>query len=333
MGDICDRSDVLFSTALNAGVELLDVVDIPVVFLDEAAQCNETVSLVPLMKGSEHLVLIGDHKQLPAVCLSKEAEAKGYNTSLFERLMLSSAVPSVMLNVQFRMRPDIARFPNDVFYDSALINSALVATRRGPSLHGHPFLSSSRGQSAHRSVAFIDHTFPDVSDSSSRANFGEIDIITHLVSDLIRRDPRLTGQHIGVISPYWSQTQHLKERLDNLAIAEQDSDLIRRSAGIECMTVDGFQGREKDIIILSTVRSNLGGYIGFLADPRRLCVALTRARHALFVVGNASTLGGARKANIEQAPEDPLAYEDVWSLHVSWLRREGLIKQWSDDAL
>jgi len=172
------------------------------------------------------------------------------------------------------MQPDISYFPNEHFYDSLLKDAALVRTRAGlDGMATHPLLGT-------RHVAFLDHEGVSVFEDKSIANYEEVDVVVALVADLVRRLPRIRGHQIGIVSPYARQTRLFERAFSDLAAGRRtdllasvkDADRVR---GIQCATVDGYQGREKDFIVFATSRSKpkYGSNLGFLADPRRLCVA------------------------------------------------------------
>ncbi|KWU42597.1 P-loop containing nucleoside triphosphate hydrolase protein, partial [Rhodotorula sp. JG-1b] len=282
-------ADVFCATAVGSGAsKVLNMVDFPIVLLDEAAMCTEPVSLIPLMKGAQHATLIGDHKQLPAVVTSKEARRERLHTSLFERLLQSGTVNSTLLDTQYRMRPAISSFPNDSFYQGALRDASILDgganPTSSPTIEGEPF-----------PVSFVAHSSPESTHRQSLLNRGESDLLITIVGDLLAANPDLVASDIGIISPYYAQMRlvsnsfssgYASARLGQLL----DPDRAASVVDVEVNTVDGFQGREKRVVLLSTVRSNKGGWIGFLNDKRRLNVALTRARDALIVVGNEQTL-------------------------------------------
>ncbi|KAL5520432.1 hypothetical protein ACEPAG_9656 [Sanghuangporus baumii] len=314
--DICFKADVICTTCIRSASKYLGVIDFPVVFLDEASMSTEPASLIPLMKGCKHLALIGDHKQLPPVVISEEARKGELDVSLFERLISEGDVPSTMLDIQYRMHPNISKFPSMEFYDMMLLDGTVQAGRVVPSLS--PLSSShliEHPETGHRpSVIFIDHQGPEAMKSRSRVNWTEGYIICSIVEDLLLLNPDLLGEDIGVIAPYKSQInlltrlmrkddevrEHFKHRLGERAIEVPN---------VEIKTVDGFEGREKEAIIFSTVRNNESGYIGFLADRRRLNVGLTRAKRALFVVGSMSTLARGKYGR-RSTIDDELGLED-----------------------
>ncbi|GAA6033624.1 hypothetical protein JCM8097_004355 [Rhodosporidiobolus ruineniae] len=343
-------ADVFCATALGSGSsKVLSMVDFPLVLLDEAAMCTEPVSLIPLMKGAQHATLIGDHKQLPAVITSQDAKNERLHISLFERLLANNAVKSTLLDTQYRMRPDISAFPNLSFYHSALRDAAAVSQRPPPpksrffaspsSPAPSPGPISLKPKPPHSDsppaepipVAFVSHDGQEALHRQSLINRDEVQLLVEIVGDLLDQNPTLAAGDIGIISPYYAQTRLLintfeggyaSMRLRRLLGAKRSAEV----AEVEVNTVDGFQGREKRVVLLSTVRSNKGGHIGFLTDRRRLNVALTRARDALIVVGNQETL--RRAAMNEWSGADPDADAGVWRRFLAWCDRRGLVKEY-----
>lgn len=236
-------------------------------------------------------------------------------------------VQSVLLDTQYRMRPSISAFPNQSFYRSALIDSPSVANRSTQTASS--YLPKKRGASS----VFISHNLPESLQWNSILNKGEADVVLAIVSDLLRRNPTLEAESIGIVTPYVAQSKWLSWLIENRSQWLLEPVLGRQRAGevkrVEVNTVDGFQGREKDVIVLSTVRSNKGGYIGFLTDQRRLNVALTRARNALFVVGNARTLksGGLNDLPVPVVDANP----GIWRNYLTWLEEQDLVRKWKEE--
>ncbi|GAB1608774.1 hypothetical protein Ahia01_001161800 [Argonauta hians] len=246
------------------------------VIVDEASQCCELDNLIPLQYNCNKMILIGDTEQLSPTVISQRAEEYNYGQSLFERLckhyqqqkVQQDAV--ILLNVQYRMHPDICKFPNRYIYDNQLVSYSKLLTRSDTVPIAPYLLFDAQFGSHYRSA-----------DSGSLKNPLEADITVCLCECLsqVSSEPSLS---IAVIAPYREQKRLLENRL-----------LHRKLYNVDVTTVDGFQGRENDIIIMSCVRANTGfGNIGFLKDRRRLNVALTRAKFALYIVGHLSSLEG-----------------------------------------
>ena len=218
----------------------------------------------------------------------------------------------MMLDTQYRMHPLISSFPSSEFYNFCLLDgtvntSGQVSPKLLPPVSSHLKLDPETGP---RSVIFIDHEGPEAMRLKSRVNWTEAKIVCGIVEDLLLqnavcsslshgrfRRPHisiyqdLSGKDIGVIAPYKSQISLLTRLLSqdvqmrHHLTSVLGKERFQEIENIEIKTVDGFEGREKDAIIFSTVRNNQEGTIGFLADRRRLNVGLTRAKRALFVIG------------------------------------------------
>ncbi|KAJ7594407.1 P-loop containing nucleoside triphosphate hydrolase protein [Mycena floridula] len=339
--DITFKADVICTTCITSATHDLKVTDFPVVFLDEASMSTEPASLVPLMKGSMHLALIGDHKQLPPVITSRKAQMEGLGVSLFERLTEEGVVPSIMLNIQYRMHPAISRFPSLEFYGKSLHDGTCdhqggnISKRLMPPSSQH--LQDTEG---HRpSVIFLDHAGYESQKDRSRVNYNEAHIVVSIVEDLLLQNPTLQGRDIGIIAPYVAQISLLtrlfntnKKYLERFksVLGEQRAMQIK---DIEIKTVDGFEGREKELIIFSTVRNNSGGFIGFLADRRRLNVGLTRAKRGLFVVGSLSTLQSSKTGRRSEEAFPTALGAESWRRFAQYLLDQGLVVKLSGPAL
>ncbi|KAF8966896.1 P-loop containing nucleoside triphosphate hydrolase protein [Flammula alnicola] len=341
--DVMAQADVICTTCITAACNALNVVDSPVVFIDEASMSTEPASLIPLMKGSQHVALIGDHKQLPPVIVSKQAKEEGFGISLFERLTEEGHVPSVMLDIQYRMHPAISRFPAKEFYNLALLDGTVDAG--GNALPGLEPPSSKHtrhhGEKHRPSVIFLDHTGNESYKGKSLVNINEAHIVASIVEDLLLNNPLLQGDDIGIIAPYAAQIKLLSRLFNTDATYRKRFQAVlgdlraMQLEHIEIKTVDGFEGREKQVIIFSTVRNNPSGYIGFLADKKRLNVGLTRAKRGLFVVGSISTLRAGRQTSSqdEQAVVKVSKGADSWRRYAEFLTEGNLVVRLTGDTL
>ncbi|MBK30394.1 MAG: hypothetical protein CMB49_06810 [Euryarchaeota archaeon] len=295
--DILDRAEVICSTCIGAGHEILSDRLFPFVLLDEATQSSEPSSLVPLSRGSRQVVMVGDHRQLPPTVISRRAEDGGLNRSLFERL-IDSGIPVNMLEVQYRMHPTIRDYPSGRFYEGRLEDGGDALTRTAPAGVTWPDWE--------HPVAFVPVEGSEIVDEmgASRSNMDEAATVVQLVSQILDA-MELTTEDIGVISPYAGQVRLLNTLFDDTGGISQGG----RFHGLEVRTVDGYQGREKELIIISTVRSNEAGEIGFLKDRRRLNVAMTRAKRGLVVIGDARTL----------------RHDPTWASWLDWVEERGLM--------
>ncbi|KAJ1675825.1 DEAD-box type RNA helicase [Spiromyces aspiralis] len=278
--NILQRTDVLCCTLSGSGHDLLASInyDFETVIIDEAAQSVELSSLIPLKYGCRRCVLVGDPDQLPPTVLSQVATKYKYEQSLFVRIQANSPDMVSLLSIQYRMHPDISRFPSRLFYDSRLTDGPNMATKQAAEWH--------RTQNN----LFPPFCFFDIhmgrekaGRSGSYTNEAEVEAAAALVERLCTSFPHINfGHRLGVITPYKEQLKALKRRF-KARFKDKILDVI------DFNTIDGFQGQEKDIIIFSCVRAG-GSGVGFLADTRRMNVGLTRARKSLFVLGNSKFL-------------------------------------------
>lgn len=271
---LLDSATVVCATLTGLDDELLGNLQFDLAVIDEAAQTTEPACWIPLLR-AKRLVLAGDHCQLPPTIVSVEAQRLGFDLSLMQRLVEQwGDVISRQLTTQYRMHEQIMRFSSAEFYESSLIAADSV---REHLLADLPHVTSS--PLTQTAMQFIDTAGSDCveeaeSEGSSRNNPGEADVVARQVQELLAAG--VAPSEIAVITPYAAQARLLRTLIDN--------------ATIEIDTVDGFQGREKEAIVISLVRSNATGEVGFLADTRRTNVALTRARRKLIVIGDSSTL-------------------------------------------
>lgn len=248
--------------------------DFDLAVLDEASQASEPLSWVPLCMARK-AVFAGDSNQLPPTIYSKEAAQGGLAVTLFDRLKDLMPLPlQTLLRVQYRMHEDIMRFPSESFYEGKLIAHESVARHTADELPGvapTPLTS--------RPVTFIDTAGAGFDEAwndllESRENRGEAELAVKLLYEMLGSG--MKSKDVAILTPYAAQAKLLK--------------ILARESGLEIGSVDGFQGREKEAVILSLVRSNELGQIGFLGDMRRLNVAITRARRCLIVVGDSATV-------------------------------------------
>ncbi|CAJ0850579.1 11639_t:CDS:2 [Entrophospora sp. SA101] len=268
-------ADIICATLAGSGHErLLNMAnDFETVIIDEAAQSIELSSLIPLKYNPKRCIIVGDPNQLPPTVLSQKATEFSYNQSLF--LRFQKLVPECvhLLNTQYRMHPDISKFPSDLFYNSELKDADGLSEKKLQPWHGNKFFGPYRFFDIQGSMGY---------DKSSIYNRKEAHTILQLYSTLVKEHPGIDGK-VGIISPYKRQVSELKKLFKSK---------IPHSSylSIDFNTVDGFQGKEKDIIILSCVRAGDAKSIGFLRDLRRMNVSLTRAKSSLFIIGDSKSL-------------------------------------------
>ncbi|MBI4371383.1 MAG: AAA family ATPase [Elusimicrobia bacterium] len=244
------------------------------VVLDEASQAVEPLSWISVALGRK-VVLAGDANQLPPTLHSKEAAEGGLASTLFDRLKdVLPPTSQTLLRVQYRMHEDIMRFPSEQFYEGKLIADDSVARHLAaelPAVAATPLTS--------RPVTFVDTAGAGFDEAwnellESRENRGEAELAVKIIYELLGSG--LKAKDCAILTPYVAQAKLLKT--------------LGREPGLEIGSVDGFQGREKEAVVVSLVRSNPAGQIGFLGDLRRLNVALTRARRCLIVIGDSTTI-------------------------------------------
>eukprot|EP00178_Gracilaria_changii_P002292 TRINITY_DN1338_c0_g1_i1.p1 TRINITY_DN1338_c0_g1~~TRINITY_DN1338_c0_g1_i1.p1 ORF type:complete len:2578 (+),score=254.02 TRINITY_DN1338_c0_g1_i1:498-8231(+) len=292
MSKILNQSALVFSTLNSAGHELMKTLGLSfdVIIIDEAAQSIEPESLIPMTLGVQgrssskfsQVVLVGDPQQLPATVVSTNPSVvKHFGTSLFERICVSDRQKVTMLDVQYRMHPSISSFPNQQFYQGKI--------QDGPNVVGKQAVRSFHGDSDRRfgPLTFYDTSKLNHSENrttkGSLSNLAEARLVVTILKGLVQsyrfEDFR---DAIAVLSPYRQQVLLLRQLVQECKTLD--------NMKIEVSTIDGIQGREKQVVVLSTVRGRNSKTIGFVDDARRMNVALTRAMHSLLIVGNATVL-------------------------------------------
>ena len=264
--DVLDRAPVVVATLTGVDSPVLAGRRFTLAVVDEATQAVEPAALLALLR-VDRAVLAGDHLQLPPTVISAAAADGGLGISLFERLAEAhGATAMVTLLEQRRMNEAIMRFPSEALYGGRLRAHPSVASWH---LDDQPFLYVDTA-----GTGFEEGT-PE--GSESRHNAGEADLVVREVERVLALG--LASADVAVISPYDAQVQRIRQLL-----------AARVEEGLEVDTVDGFQGREKEAVVVSLVRSNEDGEVGFLSDVRRMNVAITRARKKLVVIGDSATV-------------------------------------------
>ncbi|KAL0226853.1 hypothetical protein P9112_014177 [Eukaryota sp. TZLM1-RC] len=277
--EVLKNCQVIVTTCVGAGDTRLKHLKYKYVLIDEATASTEPECLIPLVSGATKVILVGDHCQLGPVVLCKEAANAGLSQSMFERLVLLGHRPT-RLQIQYRMHPMLAEFPSDTFYEGTLQNGVTACERVQSRDHG--------------AFPWVDPTLPllfhvctgaeELSASgTSYLNRTEASFVEKCVTEFLKTG--VSPDQIGVITPYEGQRSFIVSHMQRCGPLH--SNLYR---DVEVASVDSFQGREKDYIILSCVRSNDLSSIGFLSDSRRLNVALTRAKYGLVITGNPKVL-------------------------------------------
>ena len=257
---LLSKARLLACTVNAAARRSLIGVKTPTIIMDEAAQCNEAESLIVASRtGLKRLVLVGDPNQLPALVNSPDVRKCNYEVSMMERVMRSGTTLSLLLEKQYRMHPQISMFPRNEYYEGALVDAKEVVDRSVGQILEPYVLIDVHGEEECCERSYFNH-------AEARVVCTEIDAILQVIPQA----------DIGVVTPYKAQQRLLENRL--------------AVPNIQVNTVDGFQGAELDVVVLSMVRSNDKGNVGFLGNHRRLNVALTRSKSVLRVIGNFATL-------------------------------------------
>ncbi|KAJ9554076.1 hypothetical protein OSB04_018121 [Centaurea solstitialis] len=279
--DFCfKRASLIFCTCSSSyKLHTVDMDPLNLLVIDEAAQLKEAESTIPLqLPGIQHAILIGDECQLPAMVSSRVCIESFFERSLFYRLS-SLGHSKHLLNIQYRMHPSISFFPNWKFYQNQILDAENVTCTSyekrylsGPMFGPYSFINVVGGSEE-----------KDEDDKSLR-NMVEVAIVIKMVKNLYRAwiDSK-KKLSIGIVSPYAAQVVSIQQKLSNKYEKLE-------GFSVKVKSIDGFQGGEEDIIILSTVRSNRHGSVGFLCSPQRTNVAVTRARHCLWILGDERTL-------------------------------------------
>ena len=288
--ELFGEARVIASTLVGSANRLLDGQKYNTLFIDEAAQALEAACWIP-MRRVGRIVLAGDHCQLPPTVKSIAALKAGLGKTLMERIVETHPEAVTLLKTQYRMNDDIMRFSSNYFYNGQ-VESAPDVRFRGildldtPMEWIDTSEYSENSENADDSELSFKEEF--VGESYGRINKAEGLLTLHVLQSYFERigKQRLLDERIdvGLISPYRAQVQYLRR----LLMKREYFKPFRRQISVN--TVDGFQGQERDVIVISLVRSNDEGQIGFLRDLRRMNVAITRARMKVIILGNRKTL-------------------------------------------
>ena len=277
---------VIACTLVGSANRLLEGQKFGTLFIDEAAQALEAACWIPIRRVSR-VILAGDHCQLPPTVKSYAALKAGLGKTLMERIVENKPDVVTLLKMQYRMNEEIMRFSSDWFYGNQVESAPEVKFRSILDLDiPMTWIDTSQFDLPEDSDITFKETF--VGESFGRINTAEAELTLLALEQYFEKigktrilDERLD---VGIISPYRAQVQHLRRLLKNKEFFKPYRHLISVN------TVDGFQGQERDIILISLVRANDEGQIGFLRDLRRMNVAITRARMKLIILGDASTM-------------------------------------------
>ena len=307
--ELFGEARVIACTLVGSAHHLLEGMKFGTLFIDEAAQALEAACWIPMRRASR-VILAGDHCQLPPTVKSIAALRAGLGKTLMERIAENKPEVVTLLKIQYRMNDEIMRFSSDWFYGGK-VESAPQIKYRSVLDYDHPITwidtsneenqitiegedspedSASTSSSASASNQNSDLNFKEqfVGESFGRINKAEAELTLLTLAEYFTKigKQRVLEERIdvGIISPYRAQVQYLKKLIKKYEFFKP----YRRLISVN--TVDGFQGQERDVILISLVRSNDEGQIGFLKDLRRMNVAMTRARMKLIILGNKDTM-------------------------------------------
>ena len=307
--ELFGEARVIACTLVGSAHHLLEGMKFGTLFIDEAAQALEAACWIP-MKRASWVILAGDHCQLPPTVKSIAALRAGLGKTLMERIAENKPEVVTLLKIQYRMNDEIMRFSSDWFYGGK-VESAPQIKYRSVLDYDHPITwidtsneenqitiegedapenSASTSSSVSAANQNSDLTFKEqfVGESFGRINKAEAELTLLTLAEYFTKigKRRVLEERIdvGIISPYRAQVQYLKKLIKKYEFFKP----YRRLISVN--TVDGFQGQERDVILISLVRSNDEGQIGFLKDLRRMNVAMTRARMKLIILGNKDTM-------------------------------------------
>lgn len=299
---ILNEAQIICSTLSGSAHDFLAslYINFNKVVIDEACQCVELSAIIPLRYGCDQCIMVGDPNQLPPTVISQAAASHNYDRSLFVRMQNKNPNSVYLLDIQYRMHPEISVFPSKNFYDGKLKDGERMKDKNSRPWHQINPLAPYK---------FFNIVSSHHQDGLSQSLFNTTEAritleIVQVLMDLIpQRD--FKGK-VGIISPYKEQIRVLKLTF----VRKYGAPILNE---IDFNTVDGFQGQEKDIVIMSCVRANSSGGVGFLSDTRRMNVALTRARSTLLVLGNAMSLSKNRNwHNLIKDARDRGLYQDAF---------------------
>lgn len=271
---------VIACTLVGSANRLLDGMKFGTLFIDEAAQALEAACWIPIRRASR-VILAGDHCQLPPTIKSIAAMKGGLDKTLMQRIVESKPEAVTLLKMQYRMNEAIMRFSSDWFYHGEVVAAPEVKFRGILDLDIPMEWRNLTEEEGENNEEFVGESFGRVNKPEARETL--LALAEYFVKIGRQRimDERID---VGIISPYRAQVQYIRHLIKKTDFFKPFRKIISVN------TVDGFQGQERDIILVSLVRSNADGQIGFLRDLRRMNVAMTRARMKLILLGDAATL-------------------------------------------
>lgn len=273
---LLQEAQVVACTLIGANSEYLRKRTFTTLFVDECSQALEPANWVPIMK-ADRVIMAGDHQQLAPTVKSKEAAKAGLEETIFGRCIQAYGSTS-MLKVQYRMQPEILAFSNQKFYQGEMETGENIFQRRQVFAEALTYVDTA-------GCGYDEEVNPE---TLSTFNKEQGHFTLSLLDKLLEETPEAKNLSIGIIAPYRAHLDVLRQGIAHYAWYQE----LRRQITIQ--SVDGFQGQERDIILIDLVRSNDRGEVGFLSEVRRTNVAMTRARFKLIVIGDSTTLSNFR---------------------------------------
>ena len=297
--DVLTKAQVITATLVGANHYTIRDRRYHTVIIDEAAQALEPACWIPILK-ADRVVLAGDHCQLPPTVKSNPRTRGGLYDTLFEKLVMRHPAQVSLLEVQYRMNAQIMKYPSQALYANKLQAAPAVADWTLPGDSRPIMFIDTAGAGFDEAV--VEHAVSNPEEARFLCNH-----LAGLITDMGTPATAPTPPTVGIIAPYRAQSLLLRDIID------RDDRLQPYLHQLQTNTIDSFQGQEKDIIYISLTRSNAQQTIGFLADTRRMNVAMTRARKKLIIIGDSSTVGQHDfYSGLLDYIETTGAYHSVW---------------------
>ena len=301
--NVIDSADIIVTTCSTSMIDKLNEFNFEFVVIDESTQSQEVETLLTMLKGSKHVTLIGDPKQLSPTVLHPKGKQTGMHISLFERIMKLQPNNNKILTIQYRMHPKISEFINNTFYDGKITNGVTNNDRTNII-----FNTKFNWPKKDFPIIFINVDGINKISTSGTSYINELECIT-LLYLINNKFPNEVFKKSSIITPYLGQKELIEDYLSDNNIE------------MEVSSVDAFQGQERDFIIINTVRNNENFEIGFLKDNRRLNVMISRAKFGLIIIGNADCLYNAKI-------EDKYS---IWRKFIGYLNQNKVIVTYNID--
>ena len=274
---VISSADIVVTTCSTSMIDKLEKFNFEFLVIDEATQSQEVETLIPMVRNTKHVTLIGDPKQLSPTILHPKGKQTGMHITLFERIMKLKPENNTLLTIQYRMHPKICEFISKTFYENKLKNGVNEKDREK-----EEFDNKFKWPNKYFPTVFINVEGENQISESGTSFVNEMECMT-LVYLLKNKFPEEEIKNCSIITPYLGQKDLLEEFISD-----------NNNINMEISSVDSFQGQERDYIIINTVRNNKKNEIGFLKDVKRLNVSISRAKYGLIIIGGAECLYNAK---------------------------------------